>query len=1093
MPLIALVFSGAAGAADITVCTGGSCDYEQLQPAVDDALDGDRVIVWPGAWDLAATVADGRTIELRSLAGPASTSLLEPAGGQPMLQVNNGDVMLRGFSVQQGQPQPLLQAIGATLRLRHMEFEHAGVAPESSFAVVRNNGDGFVDGCRFINQQTLGNTGALAVEANGELQVIDSDFQDNRLGVAVVGATLTLERTTMTGASGRGIRAEGGDISIIDSSLIDLAGAVESAVATVSVTGSVFEHNTRAPGGAIYAEQAGVFVQQSRFAGNSATNASNGGAIYAESPDQGVDVSGSVFDANVAAAGGAIFVSGGPFLGITTTRLSNNQSTTGRGGALRAVGNSGVELGANAWITNEAFNYGGAASLQGNTWTADNQSFYCDNGTSPGAGTDTGGGALHLHGGAQASIQDTAFVGNHTFRRGGAVWSESASSSFTNALFWGPGADDRGSFFYYVGGGLSVRNSALVVMENEEGIYSVGGPGGLDLDYNVFWLPAVGASYWGTPGPNDVQADPLLGGLVGGEDCATQDLEADVAGPLFSSPADPGIGAANRGLLFPGAFPSPLDDADGDGFIGVMECNDNDPGVHPLAREVCNGIDDDCDGAVDDLDDSLESAPEVFTDMDDDGFGDGNGPGSVGRACLERPGLVHDNTDCDDANFLVNTSGTEIADDGLDNDCDGFQLTCDSDGDGYALDDGGGACGGDDCDDGNNLVNPGGNDVPGDGIDQDCDGADAPCDVDGDGYEVAGNFCAGGDCNDSDAGINPLAAEVYDDGIDQDCDGSDAVCDQDGDGFEGTHAACGGSDCDDTAATVFPGNQDRTCDLIDDDCDGSLVDGFADLDLDLLPDCVDTDADGDGYAADDGDCDDLDANRNPGEIDIPGDAIDQDCDGEAAGSCFEDDDGDGAGAAMVVVSDGDCGAAGLASIGDDCDDNDPTVLPGAAELCDGQDNDCDAVVPGSEVDADDDGMRACEGDCDDTDATVYSGATEVLDDGIDQDCDGFDAESQVDTGLGDTGVPMDTGMPSDTGTADTAGPLDTAGDDTSAGGSGLDTDNAEPVYSSRLTSGALCGCSSGAPAGLAWLGLLPMLMLRRRTTGRPGSATARTR
>jgi hypothetical protein len=72
----------------------------------------------------------------------------------------------------------------------------------------------------------------------------------------------------------------------------------------------------------------------------------------------------------------------------------------------------------------------------------------------------------------------------------------------------------------------------------------------------------------------------------------------------------------------------------------------------------------------------------------------------------------------------------------------------------------------------------------------------------------------------------------------------------------------------------------------------------------------------------------------------------------------------------------------------DCDDHDSSTYPGAPELCDGKDNDCDGVVPADEADADADGFRACQNDCRDDDPAVNPDAVELPGNLQDENCDG---------------------------------------------------------------------------------------------------------
>ncbi|MBI5663682.1 MAG: putative metal-binding motif-containing protein, partial [Nitrospirae bacterium] len=140
-----------------------------------------------------------------------------------------------------------------------------------------------------------------------------------------------------------------------------------------------------------------------------------------------------------------------------------------------------------------------------------------------------------------------------------------------------------------------------------------------------------------------------------------------------------------------------------------------------------------------------------------------------------------------------------------------------------------------------------------------------------------------------------------------------------------------------------------------------------------------TDGDGDGYYIQGGscgavDCNDTNAAVHPGAAEIC-DGKDTNCDG------------------WKPATDADADGDGVPKCASDCDDNNANRYPGKAEVCDGVDNDCNSVVPANEKDNDLDGYRVCQGDCADTNAAINPGVNEsgtaMCSDAKDNDCDGL--------------------------------------------------------------------------------------------------------
>ena len=403
------------------------------------------------------------------------------------------------------------------------------------------------------------------------------------------------------------------------------------------------------------------------------------------------------------------------------------------------------------------------------------------------------------------------------------------------------------------------------------------------------WYPDSDGDGYGVPSETLTACEAPTGYAADSTDC--DDANPDIhPGADESDCADPVDYNCDGSVAY--------EDADTDGWAACEDCNDADAALNPAATEVCDdNVDNDCDGLADDADDDVDPTTQStwYADTDGDSFGDA---GNATLACAVPSSYVTDDTDCDDTTADAQPGGTEIPYDGLDNDCDATTLEDDLDQDTYLL--------ADDCNDADATVNPGATEVPYDGVDNDCDASTLEDDLDQDGANLAD------DCDDADAAVNFLTDELCNTGVDEDCDGTvdedDAVdatvfyLDGDSDGFgdaNNTVTACNqpsgavsdATDCDDANGSVNPG-ADELCSTagVDDDCDGSIDEDDA--------------------------------------ADVP--------------TWYDDTDSDGFGDPATAVQ--SCSApSGLISDGSDCDDSEFTVNPDANEICDGQDNDCDTL------------------------------------------------------------------------------------------------------------------------------------------------------
>jgi len=765
-------------AADLHV--GPAQPYASVGDAFDAASSGDRILVEPGTYSEPAFELDEEQVLTIEGTGPGVV-IQSSATYRAFMMGEDAELTLVDLELDAMDLVGTISAPdGGSITLQGVTFRNAR-APGGAFRA----GSIYADQVTvFIENSVFDGAAAPGLDA-GHLVAIDAD-------VTIVGSTFR-----------QGSAANGGAIYAEDS--------------TLYVEGTVFEDNVaEADGGAIWAGEAwwgggwgvgvgsDVHIVDSVFRNG---QADDGAGVFAREAD--LQIERTVFEGNLAdddgasvwSDGGSVDISDSAFLGeiaiddgVVACRNMGSCDVTGslfdgtsavEGAILYADDVWGVEL----------YGVTGCRLLASDSLIEVRDS-----------DVDIQGTAIASFGGSEAGLRFDLL---------------SDATLTNNTLVLGDSADG----VVVADGSLGFVNNLVAYNTTTSGA-AVVASGPFTGGHNAYFDNAGGDVDPSTFGTDLVGIDPDLVGALG-TSCATELLRPNPTSPLVDA-GDPSILDTDGSRSDIGAFGGQqanegIDDLegvddDGDGYAGSEDCDDSDPLVNPDAVELpCNGVDEDCDpttlddgdadgdgvGICDgDCDDSSASVVPGGKEVPCNGIDDDCDAVTPDGEDRDGDGYAACADDCDDSDALVNPGVVEVECNGVDDDCDpATDDGYDGDGDGVP------ACL--DCDDEDPTAS---------------EMVTAYADVDQDGYGV-GNpvaFCGqppstalvDGDCDSQDPTIYPGAEEVPDDGIDQDCDGSD-LTDLDGDGV-----SLADGDCADDDPSRYPGAEDVPDDGIDQDCTG---------------------------------------------------------------------------------------------------------------------------------------------------------------------------------------------------------------------------------------------------------------------------------
>ena len=600
-------------------------------------------------------------------------------------------------------------------------------------------------------------------------------------------------------------------------------GGIKIVDASPWITNNYVTDNDAKVGGGIYGlNYNGGRIESNTIFGNRA--GWHGGGIHLT--ESSVEVVNNIIESNrTRAAGGGIYLTAniGTNGQIKSNTILNNSSGSGGGGLF--IKGSDTPIAQNYIINNTTRGAGGGIYLNDYNGTVVNCMITENHGEKGGgiyAGSDTGSIVL--------SFNTIAY--NTSDKFGPGIIGFTNSMTVRNSIVW------HNTFDFYGNGGITYTTICNGTVNN------VSCPPEEIDDITMSQMPLfvdisdsdVSDSRYENSVNNVISADPQFVGsgdyhLLGTSPCV--DLASAVGVPSVdidgeSRPVGGGYDIGADEVV-------DCEDTDGDGYYNMagcpgslgVDCNDGDPNINPGATEVCDNVDNDCNGSTD----------EDYI---------------VDESCFLPGACAAENvaSSCVDGVETLCSTGIPAADDAscnnIDDDCDG---STDED---YIVDEScflPGACAAENvassCVAGAETLCstgiPAADDATCDGVDDDCDGStdedyasvSTTCGI-GACAATGATSCVAGSVGDSCTPGTPAADDATCDGVDDDCDG---VNDED---YAPVPTTCGVGACESTGVTSCVGGvvEESSCtpgtpgpeecnNAIDDDCDGSTDEGMA--------------------------------------------------------------------------------------------------------------------------------------------------------------------------------------------------------------------------------------------------------------------------